>query len=290
MKQKVLTVALAGAPNAGKSTLMNNIIGEKISIISPKVQTTRDLIRGVFVQKETQIIFTDTPGVFIPEKVRLLERKIVKTAWSGIRDADMACLLIDSTERFTEKIKIILDEFKKREIKCVLALNKVDAVRKPKLLELTTQLTEYYPAFGEIFMISGKTGEGVDHLIKYLMEQAQDGEWVFKEDEISDVPVKFLASEVTREKLFLQLDEELPYSIDVETEKWEEFKNGDIRIQQVISVLKESQKAIILGKGGRTIKQIGIEAREELGNYFEKKVHLFLFVKVKEDWIEEKFR
>ncbi|HSQ98063.1 MAG TPA: GTPase Era [Rickettsiales bacterium] len=287
--QKILTVAIAGAPNAGKSTLTNHFVGEKVSIISPKVQTTRDLIRGVFVDGETQIVFVDTPGVFIPKKARLLERKIVKTAWSGIRDAELVCLLIDSTERFTNKVKIILDEFKKKEINNILVLNKVDAVKKPKLLELTKQITDYYPDFKEIFMISAKTGVGTDKLKEYLLQQAQEGEWIFKDDEITDAPLKFLASEITREKLFLKLNEELPYSVDVETEKWEEFKNGDIKIQQVIYVAKENQKSIILGKKAQLIKQVGMEAREEIGKFLNRKVHLFLFVKLKEKWVEEKF-
>ena len=204
-EHKILSVALAGAPNAGKSTLTNYLVGEKISIISPKVQTTRDLIRGVFVEGNTQIILVDTPGVFIPKKARLLERKIVKTAWSGIRDAELVCLLIDATEGFNNKIKIILDEFKKKEINNILVLNKVDAVKKPTLLELTKKITDYYPDFKEIFMISAKTGEGVDKLKQYILNQATEGEWVFKDDELTDIPLKFLASEITREKLFLKL-------------------------------------------------------------------------------------
>lgn len=289
-KQKTLTVALAGAPNAGKSTLTNYLVGEKISIISPKVQTTRDLIRGVFVEGNTQIILVDTPGVFIPKKARLLERKIVKTAWSGIRDAELVCLLIDATEGFNNKIKIILDEFKKKEINNILVLNKVDAVKKPTLLELTKKITDYYPDFKEIFMISAKTGEGVDKLKQYILNQATKGEWIFKDDELTDIPLKFLASEITREKLFLKLDKELPYNVDVETEKWEEFDNGDIKIQQVIYVSRENQKSIILGKRGQLIKEVGTEARQELSKFLEKKVHLFLFVKLKADWIEDKFR
>ena len=287
--EKSLIVAIAGAPNAGKSTLMNYLIGEKISIISPKVQTTRDLIRGVFVEKETQIVFIDTPGLFIPKKARLLERKIVKTAWSGIVDAELVCLLIDATEPFSNKVKMILDQFNKKNIKNILVLNKVDSIKKNKLLELTKQITDYYPNFSEIFMISAKTGECVDKLKDFLLSQATPREWIFHNDEITDVPIKFLASEITREKLFLKLQQELPYSVDVETEKWEEFQNGDIRIQQVIYVLKENQKPIILGKKGQLIKQIGIEVREELQKFLNKKVHLFLFVKTKSDWIEEKF-
>lgn len=289
-KQKMLTVALAGAPNAGKSTLTNYLVGEKVSIISPKVQTTRDLIRGIFVEGNTQIVLLDTPGVFIPQKARLLERKIVKTAWSGIRDADLTCLLIDSTEKFSTKNKIIIDEFKKKDINNILVLNKIDLVKKTKLLELTKQITDYYPDFKEVFMISAETGEGVDKLKDYLLKQAKEEEWLFKDDELTDAPLKFLASEITREKLFLKLNQELPYSVDVETENWQEFDNGDIKIQQIIYVLKKNQKSIILGKRGKLIKEIGMEAREELQKFLNRKVHLFLFVKLKENWIEEKFR
>lgn len=288
--ERLLTVALAGAPNAGKSTLLNHLIGEKVSIMSPKVQTTRDLIRGILIDDETQIIFIDTPGVFIPKKARLLERKIVKTAWSGIRTADLTCLLVDSAEGFNQKIKTILDEFKSKEIDAILILNKVDLVHKPKLLDLTTKITEYYPDFKEIFMISAKDGHGVDALKKYLLTQSVESPWIYNDDEITDAPMKFLASEITREKLFLKLNKELPYSIDIETENWEEFKNGDIKIQQVIYVLRENQKSIILGKRGNLLKEVGTEARKELEEFLGKKVHLFLFVKVKENWIEEKFR
>ena len=288
-KKKILTVTLAGAPNAGKSTLINYFIGEKISIISPKVQTTRDIIKGIYIEDNTQIIFIDTPGVFIPKKARLLERKIVKTAWSGIREGELVCLLIDSTEQFSNKIKIILDQFKKDNINSIIILNKIDLIKKTKLLELIKKIEEYYPNYNEIFMISAKTGEGVDKLKKYILDKAEYGDWIFNDDEITNIPIKFLASEITREKLFLKLKEELPYSIDVETEKWEEFKNGDIKIQQVIYVLKENQKSIILGKKGQLIKEIGIEAKTELEKTLNKKVHLFLFVKLKSDWIEEKF-
>jgi len=288
-EQKILVVALAGLPNAGKSTLMNRLVGEKISIMSPKVQTTRDLIRGVFIKDSTQIVFVDTPGVFIPKKTRLLERRIVKTAWSGIRDADLVCLLLDSTAGFNGKIKVILDELKKNEKTCVLVLNKIDLIKKIKLLSLIKSITDYYPDFKEVFLLSAKTGTGVEDLENYLVSQAVCGDWLFNDDEITDVPLKFLASEITREKLFLRLQEELPYAIDVQTEKWEEFNNGSVKIQQVIYVLKENQKSIVLGKKGQLIRDVGIESRMELERFLNKRVHLFLFVKLKEDWIEEKF-
>ncbi|MDR2527207.1 MAG: GTPase Era [Rickettsiales bacterium] len=287
---KTLTVAIAGTPNAGKSTLVNYLVGKKISIISPKVQTTRDLIRGIFIEKDVEIIIVDTPGVFIPKKARLLERKIVKTAWSGIMDSDMAIVLVDGTQKFNNKLKIIFDEIKKKNLKAVIAINKVDIIKKPKLLTLTNDIANYFPDYNEIFYISAKTGEGVANLKEYILKNAMDGEWKFKEDEITDIPLKFLASEITREKLFLELEQELPYNVDVETEKWEEFNNGDVKIQQVIYVLKENQKSILLGKKGQFIKKIGIESRQELEKFLERKVHLFLFIKLKADWIEDKFR
>ncbi|MDR3290273.1 MAG: GTPase Era [Rickettsiales bacterium] len=286
---KILSVALAGAPNAGKSTLVNYLVGEKISIISPKVQTTRDLIRGVFIENDTEIIMIDTPGVFIPKKARLLERKIVKTAWSGIRSADLICVLLDGSEKFADKVKIIFDEITRKEMKAIVVINKVDAVKKPKLLDLTNEITKYFPTYNEIFYISARTGFGIDKLKEYIVKQAVEGNWVFKEDEITDVPLKFLTTEITREKLFLKLEQELPYNIDVETEKWEEFKNGDVRIQQLIYVTKDSYKSMILGKHGQTLKEIGIDARLEMEKFLDRKVHLFLFVKLKEKWIEEKF-
>jgi len=290
ISKKCFTVALAGIPNAGKSTLMNNLVGEKISIVSPKVQTTRDLIRGILVEDNTQIIFIDTPGVFNPKKARMLEKKIVKTAWTGIMDAQTVCVLVDVVAGFTEKVKTIIDGIRKKEVKnVILVLNKVDLIHKPKLLALTKQLTEYYPAFKKVFMISAKKGHGVEDLKNYLIKNAPAGEWMYPEDEITDVPLKFMASEITREKLFKNLQEELPYSIDVETESWETFKNGDLKISQVIYVLKENQKNIVIGKGGKTIKMVNIQAREEISRLTERKVHLFLFVKVKEDWIAKRW-
>ncbi|MDR0423421.1 MAG: GTPase Era [Rickettsiales bacterium] len=286
---KTLNVALAGIPNVGKSTLINQLVGEKISIVSPKIQTTRNLIRGVFVEGDTEIILIDTPGVFIPKKARLLERKIVKTAWGGIRDADLVCVLVDTTKGFDSKTKIIFDEIVKKELKAIVVLNKVDIVKKPKLLLLTNEIISYFPNYNEIFMISAKTGEGTDKLKQYLISQAKEGEWFFKNDELTDMPLKFLASEITREKIFYKLQQEIPYSIYVETEKYEELDNGSIKINQIIYVFKEKQKSIVLGKGGKMLKEIGIEAREELSKYLDRKVHLFLFVKAKENWVEEKF-
>jgi len=204
-------------------------------------------------------------------------------------DAEIVCMLVDVVAGFNEKVKVVLNNLKKREIKTILVLNKVDLIHKPKLLELTKELTTYYPDFEKVFMISAKTGHGVEDLKKYLIEIAPEREWIYSKDEITDAPIKFMASEITREKLFNNLHEELPYSIDVETETWEEFKNGDIKIRQVIYVLKDNQKNIVVGKGGKTIKRINMQARKEISKLLGRRVHLFLFVKVKADWIAKKW-
>lgn len=287
--QKCIKVAFAGVPNAGKSSLMNALVGEKISIVSPKIQTTRDIIRGIFVEDNTQVIIIDTPGIFVPKDNRLLERKIVKTAWSGVKDADVVFVIVDASEGINKKVKTLIEVMKTKCSKINFILNKVDLVQKPKLLDLANKLQELYSDFERIFMVSATTGVNLDKLKEYLVEIAPKSPWIFKDDELTDVPMKFLASEITREKLFAKLREDLPYSIDVETEKWEDFDNGDIKIQQVIKVFKESQKAIVLGKGGNMLKQINIEAREELEKFFGRKVHLFLFVQIDEKWVNEKF-
>ncbi len=287
--QKCIKVAFAGVPNAGKSSLMNALIGEKISIVSPKVQTTRDIIRGILIEGNTQVIIIDTPGIFVPKDSRLLERKIVKTAWSGVKDADVVFVIVDASEGINKKVQTLIEVMKTKCEKINFILNKVDLVKKPKLLELATKLQELYPNFDKLFMVSALDKTNLDKLKSYLIEIAPKGEWIFKDDEITDAPMKFLASEITREKLFLKLKEDLPYSVDVETEKWEDFNNGDIKIQQVIKVFKESQKAIILGKNGSMLKEINIQARKELEAFFNKKVHLFLFVQVNDKWINEKF-
>lgn len=288
-KKKCLKIAFAGLPNAGKSSLTNAIVGEKISIITPKVQTTRDIIRGVFVEGNTQLIIIDTPGLFIPKKDRLLERKIVKNAWNGIQEADVVCIIIDSTKGITDSLKTIIGDINKKQSDFIFILNKVDLVEKVKLLELAKQLDELYPNYKQLFMVSAIKGDNLAKLKNYLLEIAPEREWLFNDDEITDAPMKFIASEITREKLFLNLKQDLPYSVDVITEKWEDFDNGDIKIQQIIRVLKESQKAIVIGKHGSMLKKINMEAREEIGKFFGKKVHLYIFVKVQDKWIDEKF-
>lgn len=286
METKCIKVAFAGLPNAGKSTLTNAIVGEKISITSPKVQTTRDIIKGVYIKDETQIIVIDTPGLFIPRKNKLLERKIVKNAWNGIQEADVVCIIIDSVDGITEKVKTIINDIEKKQSDFIFVLNKVDLVAKPKLLQLAKELNDLYPDYKQLFMISATDGDNIDKLIEYLIEIAPNRPWLFNEDEITDAPMKFIASEITREQLFLKLKEDLPYSITVETEKWEDFDNGSIKILQTIKVLKESQKAIVIGKGGNMLKDINISSRKEMEEFFGRKVHLYLFVKVEDKWIE----
>lgn len=286
METKCIKVAFAGLPNAGKSTLTNAIVGEKISITSPKVQTTRDIIKGVYIKDETQIIVIDTPGLFIPRKNKLLERKIVKNAWNGIQEADVVCIIIDSVDGITEKVKTIINDIEKKQSDFIFVLNKVDLVAKPKLLQLAKELNDLYPDYKQLFMISATDGYNIDKLMEYLIEIAPNRPWLFNEDEITDAPSKFIASEITREQLFLKLKEDLPYSITVETEKWEDFDNGSIKILQTIKVLKESQKAIVIGKNGNMLKDINISSRKEMEEFFGRKIHLYLFVKVEDKWIE----
>ena len=288
MKKKCIKVAFAGLPNAGKSSLTNAIVGEKISIISPKVQTTRDIIKGVYVNGDTQIIIIDTPGLFIPKKSRMLERKIVKNAWNGIQESDVVCIVIDSVAGITENVKTIINDIEKKQSDFIFILNKVDLVQKTKLLSLAKELNDLYPNYKQLFMVSAINGDNLNKLVDYLIEIAPESPWLFNEDEITDAPSKFIASEITREQLFLKLNQDLPYSVDVTTEKWEEFNNGDIKIQQVIKVLKESQKAIIIGKNGAMLKGISMDARKEMEEFFGRKIHLYLFVKVEDKWIENK--
>ena len=277
METKCIKVAFAGLPNAGKSTLTNAIVGEKISIISPKVQTTRDIIKGVYIKNETQIIIIDTPGLFIPRKNKLLERKIVKNAWNGIQEADVVCIIVDSVDGITDKLKTIINDIEKKQSDFIFVLNKVDLVAKPKLLQLAKELNDLYPEYKQLFMISATDGDNIDKLIDYLIEIAPNGPWLFNEDEITDAPSKFIASEITREQLFLKLKEDLPYSITVETEKWEDFDNGNIKILQTIKVLKESQKAIVIGKGGNMLKEINVSSRKEMEEFFGRKIQLKFF-------------
>ncbi len=274
-------VALVGAPNAGKSTLINALVGSKVSIVSRKVQTTRALVRGIAVEGSSQLIFVDTPGIFAPR--RRLDRAMVTTAWSGAHDADVVALLVDARDGLSEEVETILAGLEAVRARKVLILNKIDVVAKPALLALAKAANDRV-AFEATFMISALNGEGVADLKAWLAARMPPGPFHYPEDQISDAPLRQLAAEITREKLFERLHQELPYQTTVETEQWKELRNGDIRIEQTIYVERESQRKIVLGKGGQTIKAIGEAARKDIAEAAEAKVHLFLFVKVREGW------
>jgi GTP-binding protein Era len=274
-------VALIGAPNAGKSTLVNQLVGTKVSIVTHKVQTTRALVRGVVTHGAAQIVFVDTPGIFRPR--RRLDNAMVTTAWGGAKDADVIALLIDAERGIKGDADAILDRLGDVRQPKLLLLNKVDRVKPETLLALAKTANERVP-FERTFMVSALTGSGCGDFLDYLGETLPAGPWYYPEDQISDLPMRQLAAEVTREKLYLRLHQELPYSSHVETEKWEEKKDGSVRIEQVIYVERDSQKKIVLGEKGRTIRAIGEAARKEIGDMIEQKVHLFLFVKVRENW------
>ena len=282
-------VALIGATNAGKSTLVNRLVGAKVTIVSHKVQTTRAIIRGIAIEDRTQIVFLDTPGIFKPR--RRLDRAMVTTAWGGAKDADIIALLVDSERGLKGDAEKILEALKDVKQPKVLILNKIDRVKREDLLALAQAANEAVN-FEATFMVSALTGSGCDDLMRYLSQTLPEGPWYYPEDQISDLPMRQLAAEITREKLFLRLHQELPYASHVETEKWEERKDGSVRIEQVIYVERDSQKKIALGKGGEAIKAISTAARKEISEILEQPVHLFLFVKVRENWGDdpERFR
>nr|WP_321483335.1 GTPase Era [uncultured Cohaesibacter sp.] len=277
-------VALIGAPNAGKSTLVNELVGSKVSIVTHKVQTTRSLIRGIALKDEKQVIFVDTPGIFAPK--RRLETAMVNTAWGGAKDADVIGMIVDARKGVTDQIENILDRLKDIKLPKVLILNKIDLVKRDSLLALAQQLNERI-AFDETFMVSALNGDRTDDLMDYFADHMPQGPWLYPADMISDLPMRQLAAEITREKVFLRLHQELPYASTVETEKWEQKKDGSVRIEQVVYVERDNQKMIVLGKGGATIKAISTAARKELMELLETKVHLFLFVKVRERWVDD---
>jgi GTP-binding protein Era len=274
-------IALIGAPNAGKSTLINALVGSKVSIVTPKVQTTRALLRGIAMVGKTQLVMIDTPGIFAPK--RRLDRAMVTTAWAGAADADIVAVLIDVKHGIDEGADALLSRLANVPGRKVLVLNKVDLVAKPVLLELAKVANERV-AFAATFMISALTGAGVDDFRRWLAAEAPAGPWHFPADQISDAPMRALAAEITREKLYLRLHQELPYQSTVETEIWREMPDGSARIEQTIYVERESQRKIVLGKAGQSIKAIGADARRELAELLGHKVHLFLFVKVREGW------
>jgi GTPase len=281
-------VALIGAPNAGKSTLLNQLVGSKLAIVTPKVQTTRTRLLGIAVEGPTQLVFVDTPGIFAPR--RRLDRAMVAAAWAGASDADKAVLLVDAARAVQRGIdddtQGIIGRLGETKRKAILALNKVDLLRRDKLLALADELSRS-GVFDEVFMVSALTGDGVADLKHHLAESLPSGPWLFPADQLSDAPERWLAAEVTREQVFLQLHDELPYAATVETESWEERRDGSARIEQIIYVQRTSQRAIVLGEGGRRIKAIGARARAELEHMLDRRIHLFLFVKVRENWVDD---
>ncbi|CAM1647916.1 K Homology domain [Bartonella apis] len=277
-------VALIGAPNVGKSTLVNRLVGTKVSIVTHKVQTTRALIRGIITHNNTQIVLVDTPGIFTPK--RRLDRAMVTTAWSGAKDADMVLVLVDAAKGLDEETEEVFASLSKVKQEKILVINKVDSVPRPSLLELAKKLNEGQQ-FSETFMISALKGTGCDDLLDYLAKKLPEGPWYYPEDQISDMPMRQLAAEITREKLYMRLHNELPYASTVETESWEERPDGSVKINQIIYVEREGQKKIVLGTKGETIKAIGQAARKELMEILEQRVHLFLFVKVRDHWSDD---
>jgi GTP-binding protein Era len=277
-------VALIGASNVGKSTLMNRLVGQKLAIVTPKVQTTRSRLLGIATDDATQLIFVDTPGIFEPR--RRLDRAMVAAAWAGATDADFTVLLVDAARGADSDARRIVERLKSLKRPAILALNKIDLVRRETLLVLADQLAKQ-GNFTQVFMISGLTGNGVGDLYRHLAATAPEGPFLFPPDQLSDAPERFLAAEVTREQLFLQLHEELPYSATVETESWQERPDGSVRVEQVIYVRRPGQRAIVLGEGGKRIKSIGARARAELAVMLDRRVHLFLFVKVRDNWPED---
>lgn len=279
-------VALIGEPNAGKSTLLNRMVGAKVSIVTHKVQTTRARIRGVAIEGDSQIVFVDTPGLFRPR--RRLDRAMVAAAWGGAADADITVLLVEAHRGLTAGVEAILERLEEigRDRKIALAINKIDRVDRPVLLGLTEKMNTRFP-FVETFMISAEKGYGVDDLKAWLAKELPEGHWLYPEDQIADLPLRMIAAETTREKLTLRLHQELPYQLTVETENWEENDDGSVRIDQIIYVARDGHKGIVLGKKGETIKSIGQLAREDIAEFLGRKVHLFLTVKVRPNWLDE---
>ena len=279
-------VALIGEPNAGKSTLLNQMVGAKVSIVTHKVQTTRARIRGIAIHEAAQIVFVDTPGIFRPR--RRLDRSMVKAAWGGAADADIVLLLVEAHRGLTEGAKAIIESLKALggQTPVGLIINKIDRVRAETLLALSAELNAAYP-FVSTFMISAEKGYGCDQLRDWLAATLPESPWLYPEDQIADLPMRMIAAEITREKLTLRLHEEIPYQLTVETEAWEERKDGSAKVDQIVYVSRPGHKGIVLGKGGETIKAVGQAARAELEEFMGRRVHLFLQVKVRENWLDE---
>lgn len=288
--------AIIGAPNAGKSTLVNRLVGSKVSIVTHKVQTTRFPVRGVMMRGDAQVVLVDTPGIFAPK--RRLDRAMVRSAWEGAGDADAIVHLVDArpwtaagdnAETFQGEDRAIIDRLRELGQKAVLALNKIDLVERQQLLMAVKALNDT-GVYSDVFMISGLTGDGVDQLADHLVKKMPEGPFLFPEDQAADMPVRLLAAEVTREKLMLRLHQEIPYQLTVETETWEQHNNGSVKVEQMIHVARENHRSIVLGKGGQTIKDIGMMARKELADILGRPVHLFLRVKVSERWQDNRER
>lgn len=273
--------AIIGAPNAGKSTLLNRLVGSKLAIVTPKEQTTRNRIRGISISGKSQIVFVDTPGIFAAQ--RKFEQAMVESAWNGVHDADAVLFLLDASKGLDDRSREILKRLTSIHKPAFLGLNKIDTVEKHTLLELASTLNALHK-FEHIFMISARTGDGVEDIKKALAARMPQGPWLYPEDQLGDVTERVLAAEITREKLFMKLHSELPYSLSVETEKWEDRKDKSVVIHQAIYVERESQKTIVVGAGGTMLKSIGMSARKELERLLDRRVHLLLFVKVKSDW------
>jgi GTP-binding protein Era len=287
LNKKHGTVAIVGAPNAGKSTLTNALLGQKLSIVSSKVQTTRNSIKAIVIDGDNQLIILDTPGIFIPSDEKVLERVIVKSAWQALRDSEHICFLIDATVGMNRENKRIIADLKKENLPTTILINKIDLVKKGAILEIMAAAVEL--GFQDIFPISAETQDGVERIKKFLCEKCVNPGWIFDEDQITDAPMRFIASEITREKLFVKMHNELPYCLTVKTDSYEILNNGEIKIHQTIFVVRDSQKSIIVGKNGLMIKQIGLEARQDISLIAGTKVHLFLFVKVKKVSLKTQF-
>lgn len=280
-------VAVAGAPNAGKSTLINTLVGAKVSIVSPKVQTTRTRVLGIAMHENAQIVFVDTPGIFQPSQKNKLEKAIVSAAWEGVSEAETLIFMVDLSKKSNQADQYILDYLKDNKPKrTILVLNKIDKSTREKMMEATKKFNDQFD-FDATFMISASKKNGVKDLMKYLAKVTPKGIWHYPEDHISDMPMRLMAAEITREKLFHKLHQELPYNLTVETDEWEQFDNGDIKISQTIFVTRDTHKKIVLGKGGDMIRHVGQSARAELCDMLETNVHLKTFVKVRENWIDD---
>jgi len=286
-KKRFGFVSVIGAPNAGKSTLLNALVGSKVSIVSSKVQTTRSRVSGIVVQNDTQIVFVDTPGIFEPSKKNNLERAIVSAAWETVGETDKIILVIDVSRKLSEPVRKIIQNLKDNNVQnIILVLNKIDEIKRDKLLSITQELNELYE-FEATFMISALKNNGVKSILEYLEDKLPKGVWHYSEEDMTDMPMRLIAAEITREKLFKMMHQELPYNLTVETDEWEPFEDGSIKIYQTIYISREAHKKIILGKGGAMLKKIGSMAREDLEEMMGCRIHLKIFIKVQENWMDD---